>query len=297
VHVIAYRHEESLFWITAYMAGMLWFVMILCTFGLIIPIMLVVGMIAMFSTSLLISWLKGNAVRVTPEQLPELHHLFVQCCQRLGVEKMPELYLAQADGMLNAMAARFMRRDYVVLLNSVVDALEDRPQAVKFYMGHELGHIRRKHLTRHWWLWPGLLYPLLSPAYSRACEYTCDRHGFACCDSLDDAKRALAVLVAGPVQSKKLNLAQFQKQTLATGGFWMAVNELTANYPWLCKRMCILEDRNATFPERNFFAWVIALFSPPIGYGGAVIGFIYCLILGISLLSLIGFLVFFGFNL
>jgi hypothetical protein len=77
----------------------------------------------------------------------------------------------------------------------------------------------------------------------------------------------------------------------------MAVNELTANYPWLCKRMCILEDRNATFPERNFFAWVIALFSPPIGYGGAVIGFIYCLILGISLLSLIGFLVFLGFNL
>ena len=286
VSVIPYRHEAPLFWISAYFAVSLWLLMLVFTVGLIIPIMLVLGLLGIFAHSLLIAWLKGNSVRVTREQFPDLHHLFMQSCQRLGIKHPPELYLAQHDGMLNAMATRFMRRDYVVLLSAVVDALEDRPQAIKFYMGHELGHILRKHLSRHWWLWPGMIYPLLSPAYSRAREYTCDRHGFACCDNLDDAKRALAVLVAGPERWKSLNLSAFEAQAQNSGGFWMAVNELTSDYPWLCKRMMVLENRSATFPRRSFFAWMIAAFSPALGYGGAVIGFLYWLVLGGVILAL-----------
>jgi Zn-dependent protease with chaperone function len=237
---------------------------------------------------MLIAWLKGNSVRVTQEQFPDLHALYLQSCQRLGIDKRPEFYLAQADGMLNAMATRFMRRDYVVLLSGVVEALEDRPQAIKFYMGHELAHIQRKHLSRHWWLWPGMIFPLLSPAYSRACEYTCDRHGFACSDNLEDAKRALAVLVAGPDRWKTLNIGAFEAQAKESGGFWMAVNELTADYPWLCKRMMVLENRSALFPRRSFFAWMIAAVSPRLGYGGAIIGFLYWILLGILTLVLVG---------
>lgn len=284
--VIPYRHEAPLFWISAYFAVSLWLLMLVFTLGLIIPIVLFLGLLGIFTHSLLIAWLKGNSVRVTPEQFPDLHNLFSQSCQRLGINRPPELYLAQQDGMLNAMATRFMRRDYVVLLSAVVDALEDRPQAIKFYMGHELGHILRKHLSRHWWLWPGMIYPLLSPAYSRAKEYTCDRHGFACCDNLEDAKRALAVLVAGPERWKSLNLSAFEAQAQASGGFWMAVNELTADYPWLCKRMMVLENRSALFPRRSFFAWMIAAVSPAVGYGGAVIGFLYWLVLGCVVLAL-----------
>ncbi len=296
VHVIPYRHEEPLFWISVYFAITLWLVMLVFTLGLIIPIMLLLGLLGMFAHSLLIAWLKGNSVKVTAQQLPDLYALYQQTCARLGMQKQPELYLAQSDGMLNAMATRFMRRDYVVLLSAVVEALADRPQAIKFYMGHELGHIKRKHLSRHWWLWPGMLYPLLSPAYSRAREYTCDRHGFASCDNLDDAKRALAVLVAGPDLWKKLNLNAFEAQSQETGNFWMAVNELTADYPWLCKRMMVLENRNAVFPKRSFFAWMIALLSPRMGYGGAIIGFLYWLMLGILILVLVAALAFSGSN-
>jgi Zn-dependent protease with chaperone function len=292
VHVIPYRHEEPLFWISVYFAISLWLVMLLLSFGLIIPIMLLIGLLGLFAHSLLIAWLKGNSVKVTAQQFPDLHALYMQTCTRLGIDNRPELYLAQADGMLNAMATRFMRRDYVVLLSAVVDALEDRPQAIKFYMGHELGHIKRKHLSRHWWLWPGMLYPLISPAYSRAREYTCDRYGFASCDNLEDAKRALAVLVAGPERWKKLDLNAFEAQSQETGGFWMAVNELTADYPWLCKRMMVLENRNAVFPKRSFFAWMIALLSPRMGYGGAIIGFLYWLMLGILILVLAATLAF-----
>jgi Zn-dependent protease with chaperone function len=294
VHVLPYRHEEPLFWICTYFSVTMWLMMLIFTLGLIIPIMLLLGLLGMFAHSLLIAWLKGNSVKVTAEQFPDLHALYGQTCTRLAMGKQPELYLAQSDGMLNAMATRFMRRDYVVLLSAVVDALADRPQAIKFYMGHELGHIKRKHLSRHWWLWPGMIFPLFAPAYSRAREYTCDRHGFASCDNLDDAKRALAVLVAGPERWQQLNLGAFEAQAKESGGFWMAVNELTADYPWLCKRMMVLENRNAVFPKRSFWAWMIALLSPRMGYGGAIIGFLYWLIIGGLILVLVGALMFSG---
>ena len=288
VEVIPYRHEAPLFWISVYLAITMWVLMIVGTMGLAIPIVLLIGLLGVFAQSLLIAWIKGNAVRVTPAQFSDLHALYQQSCARLGIAKQPELYLAQADGMLNAIAVRFMRRDYVVLLSSVVDALDTRPEAIKFYMGHELAHVKRKHLSRQWWLWPGLIMPLVSPAYSRACEYTCDRHGLACCNNLDDAKRALGVLVAGEARWKTLNLQAFEEQAQATGGFWMAVNELTADYPWLCKRMVVLENREAQFPRRSFFAWMIALVSPRMGYGGAVVGFLYWLMLGGLMLALVG---------
>jgi Zn-dependent protease with chaperone function len=294
VHVIPYRNEEPLFWISVYFAVTMWAMMLIFTLGLIIPIMLLLGLLGMFAHSLLIAWLKGNSVKVSAQQFPDLYELYQQTCTRLGMQPQPQLYLAQSDGMLNAMATRFMRRDYVVLLSAVVEALADRPQAIKFYMGHELGHIKRKHLSRHWWLWPGMLFPLISPAYSRAREYTCDRYGFASCDNLDDAKRALAVLVAGPELWKPLNLAAFEAQAQETGGFWMAVNELTADYPWLCKRMMVLENRNAVFPRRSFFAWMIAMLSPRMGYGGAIIGFLYWLMLGALMLILVLALTFSG---
>lgn len=292
VEVIAYRHETPLFWISAVLAVYLWLVLIVATLGVALPVLLLLGLLALFAHSLLIAWVKGNAVHVTAEQFPDLHALYQQSCARLGIAQAPELYLAQADGMLNALATRFMRRDYVVLMASVVDALAERPEAIKFYMGHELGHVKRKHLSRHWWLWPALAMPLIAPAYSRACEYTCDRHGLACCNNLDDARRALAVLVAGQERWQQLNLQAFAAQSQQTGGFWMAVNELTADYPWLCKRMVVLEDREARFPRRSVFAWLIAALSPRLGYGGAVIGMLYWLILGVVVAALVGTLAF-----
>lgn len=294
VTVLPYKHEDPLFWISAYVAVSLWLVLLVFTLGMVVPIVLLLALLGLFTRSLLITWVRGNALRVSPEQFPDLHRLFQHSCQRLGVQRVPELYLCQADGMLNALAVRFMRQNYVVLLSNIVDALKDRPEAIKFYMGHELAHIQRKHLTRHWWLAPAGLMPLLAPAYSRACEYTCDRHGLACCDQLEDAQRALVVLAAGTERWKQVNIGAFEAQAQETGGFWMAVNELTADYPWLSKRLVRLKDRDATFPRRSWWAWAIAAVSPRLGYGGAVVGFLYLLMLGLVILALVLALAFNG---
>ena len=40
------------------------------------------------------------------------------------------------------------------------------------------------------------MFPLISPAYARAREYTCDLHGLACCEDARDAGEIEAVVSA-----------------------------------------------------------------------------------------------------
>jgi Zn-dependent protease with chaperone function len=75
--------------------------------------------------------------------------------------------------------------------------MQAHPDGIDFYFGHELGHVRMKHLTGRLLRAPVLWLPLLGPAYARAKESTCDRHGRACCESPESAARAMVALAAG----------------------------------------------------------------------------------------------------
>jgi len=216
-----------------------------------------------------IAWIKGTAVKISPNQLPELHKRFQFCCQQLGMAQMPEAYLLHGNGMFNAFATRFFGRNFVVLLSDVVDAMEDQPDGINFYIGHELGHIRRGHLTGHIWRAPALWLPLIGAAYSRAKEYTCDLHGRACCANAESAARALVALAAGAHQWRQVNLADYAGQSRADAGFWASFHELIGGYPWLTKRVARAVDPDVQPPKRNPLAYVLALFVP---YGGRLAG-------------------------
>jgi Tfp pilus assembly protein PilE len=178
--------------------------------------------------------------------------------------------------MLNAFATRFFGRNFVVLLAGMVDALEDEPEGINFYIGHELGHLRMKHLTGRLWRLPVLWLPLLGAAYSRAQESTCDLHGRACCADPQAAARALMVLAAGPHRWKSSNPEQYAQQTLGNNGFWAGFHELINGYPWLSKRVWRVRDPATPVPARNPFAYVLAFFVPYGGRaGGGFLGFVY----------------------
>ena len=100
----------------------------------------------LFVQSGFIAYLKGNAVHITENQYPEIYQMHLQCCEKLGIKTTPEIYLLNGDGILNALATRFLGRNFVVLFSDIVDALQRQPAAMKFYIGHELGHIKQKHL-------------------------------------------------------------------------------------------------------------------------------------------------------
>src|SRR5690606_20594287 len=181
--------------------------------------------------------------------------------------KQPQAYVLNGDGGLNAFATRFLGLQYVVLMSDVVDAMEGHADGVRFYIGHELGHLRMKHLTGRLLRWPVLWLPLLGAAYARAQESTCDRHGLACSKTPEGAARALAALAAGSERWKNLNLAAYRDQVRHSRGFWMSFHELISGYPWLTKRAARVMNPDAPLPRRNPFAYLPAAFIPYTGGG------------------------------
>lgn len=270
---LVYKNEKPLFTIAAVLSGLFWLALVLGTLGIFLIYALFAWLIFLFAHSAFISHLKGSGVKITPEQYPDLHAKLVRSCEKIGLTEVPDAYLLRTD-FFNALATRFLGRSFVVLFTDVVDALEDRPDAIDFYIGHELGHIHRNHLVWKPLLMPASILPLLGPALRRAEEYTCDRYGTACCEHEDDVKAALAAIAAGDTRWKTINVDAYLEQTKNTNGFWMSFHELTGDYPWLTKRMAtalaLHRGKKITHPSRHGLAWLLALMIPRTGAGGGI---------------------------
>lgn len=263
-----YKHEHSLFTALAIVAVTLMVLLTIVTVGTIWLYALLGYTMYLILASYLISYVRGNGVKITDTQFPDLHSKLLRCCDVAGIKEPPEFYLVAGDGVRNAFATRFLKRYYVVMLSDIVDALDDDDAALNFYIGHELGHIAQSHIKRMWWIRVAMFIPLLGNAYSRAREYTCDQYGLACCPSVKSAVNALTVLAAGSHRWKKLHQRAYMEQSAITGGFWMSLNELTADYPWLCKRVTRVHSGDASqFPKRHLLAWLIGGLIPRTGMG------------------------------
>ena len=275
---LSYANEQPLARIAFAFSTLFWLVLIVGTLGIGAIFLGILFLGYLFAQSGFISYVRGNGVRVGADQLPDLHQRYTECCQRVGITSRPEIYVLNAHGMLNALAARFLRRNYLILFSDVLDALAEHPDSIDFYLGHELGHIQRGHLRWAGFLAPAAMLPLLGAAYSRAREYTCDLYGLACCDVPKDAAYGLAVLATGECSLDKVDLNRLARQSDDTGGFWMSYHELSSDYPWLTKRlrrvMAADGSRPVHFPSRHKLAWLLALMMPRLaaGAGGGLAG-------------------------
>jgi Zn-dependent protease with chaperone function/type II secretory pathway pseudopilin PulG len=263
---LVYANEPTLFLLSALISVAFWLVLLVGTLGIALVYALMGFVFYLFAQSGLIAYIKGNAVRVTPQQFPDLHERLSLCSQKLGLDEVPETYLMHGNGVFNAFATKFLGRNFLVLYSDVVDALEGRPGALNFYLGHELGHVHRGHLTWRPVLLPASFLPLLGPAYHRACESTCDNYGAACCEDVEDAVRGLSALAAGGRRWQGLNITEYLDQAGETFGFWMSFHELVADYPWLVKRAARVsawaDGRDPQLPSRNPLAYLFAFFVP-----------------------------------
>ncbi len=271
---LVYPRERTLGTITLVLGLLAWLVLIIGTFGFALLYLAIGYVVYLFTHSALIAHIKGNAVELSETQFPDLHAQFVACCDRLQIKQRPQAYVLNGNGALNAFATKFLGTQFVVLMSDVVDAMEQHADGVRFYIGHELGHLRMKHLTAQLFRWPVLWLPLLGAAYSRARESTCDRHGLACCDSPEGAARALAALSAGVRRWKSLDISAYLAQAAHTSGFWMSFHELLAAYPWLTKRVARVFSQDAPVPKRHGLAYALALFVPYAGRLGGGFGFL-----------------------
>ena len=275
--MLVYPREKPLFMLALAISSLFWIALVVGTVGMALLYAPFVFLGYLFAHSAFISHVKGTGVQLSPDQLPDLYERLCRGCERLGMSEIPEAYLLNGNGMMNAFATKFLRRHYVVLYSDIVDALDTRPDAVDFYIGHELGHISRGHLRWGWVVAPATILPILGAAYSRAREYSCDLHGLACCLDPKDAAYGLAVLAAGERSWDQIDLGRYAAQSDESGRFFMSFHELTGDYPWLTKRIKhVLHAANGTpprFPRRHPLAFLFALSVPRTGGGaGGMVG-------------------------
>jgi len=218
--------------------------LIVSIFGLIYVAL--IGLFLFFAHLAFVTHIRGSAVRLGPEQFPELHRRVEELAARAGIGKMPEAYLMQAGGTLNALATKFLGTQMIVLYSDLLEACGDDESARDMIIGHELGHIKAGHLRWIWLLIPGLIVPFLGAAYSRAREFTCDRYGAALCGKRKGALLGLSILAAGARHAPGMNLQAFvsQRRQLDTG--WMTLGQWLSNYPPLCERVASVD------PALNF---------------------------------------------
>jgi Zn-dependent protease with chaperone function/type II secretory pathway pseudopilin PulG len=269
---LVYPRERTLGTITLVIGLLVWLGLIVGTFGGALIGLAVGFVLYLFAQSALIAHIKGNGIELSEAQFPDLHAQFTACCERLQMKTPPKAYVLNGNGGLNAFATKFLGSQFVVLMSDVVDAMDKHVDGVRFYIGHELGHLRMKHLSGALLRWPAMWLPLLGAAYSRARETTCDRHGLACSGSPEGAARALAALSAGPKRWQNLDMAAYASQAKHASGFWMSFHELTAGYPWLSKRVARVMNTQGAMPRRNGLAYLPALFVPYAGRLGAGFG-------------------------
>jgi len=263
--------EKTYFAILAVFSGLVW---LLCIVSIVpIAFALIFSVLGWLAHGLLIARIKSEAVRLDANQLPELASAFAEICSRVGLQNIPELYLMQSGGILNAFATRHCARDFVVIYSDILEAYGAQSGEIKFLLGHEIGHIRSRHILKQMMLLPGMFLPLIGSAYARACESSCDRFGAFASGDAEASVRAMMILSGGKYAGRQLMADAFSNQHHASRGFFVSLHELFSGYPTLSKRVSDLLDlqRGELRPQaqRNPLAYLVALFCPAARFGVA----------------------------
>ena len=227
--------ERPLFIVAIVAALIIWLVLLVTVVGLVY-----VGMVVLFVALMrlmLVGQLRGSAVRLGPNQFPELYATVDTLARRMGM-LTPEVYLMQADGSLNAFATKFLKSNFVVLFADLLAACGDNTAARDMIIAHELGHIKCGHVRWPYLLLPAGFVPFLAPALSRAREYTCDRYGLAGAGDKDGAALGLTILASGGRYASQVNRAELVRlrETVSRSAL-MTLVEWFGTHPPLSKRI------------------------------------------------------------
>jgi len=199
-----------------------------------------------FHLAIKIGYLRGNAVKVTSSQFPEIYQIALKHSKTLGISRAPDVFILQSGGILNAFASRFIGNNYIIVNSDIVEAAEQDKHMLSFIIGHELGHIKRNHMLKNFLLFPSYIIPFLASAYSRACEYTCDSIGHSLSPLGTD--NGLLLLAAGKTIYKKVNVREYISQQYTETGFWTWFAEKVSSHPNLTKRLACFLGVKSTAP-------------------------------------------------
>ncbi len=204
----------------------------------LLPLIGIVFIIAWFFKGIFIGLVRGGSIRLTRDQYPELYRVIEEQAHILQVA-MPEVFIS--CGTFNAFVTRFSRGHVMMIFSEVVETtLNGNFEVFKFVTAHELCHIKRKHLAKEKYIFPARLIPFLGLAYSRGCEYTCDRTGFHF--SPAGAIEGILILTIGKEIHAKFNTALHIQDSVENEGFWTWISEKFLSHPHPYKRLIAIKQ-------------------------------------------------------
>lgn len=243
--------ETLYFGISLFFSILIYIVAIVSVVG--IAIALIVAAFIVYIQLMMLGSIRGNGVRIHQNQFPEIYARTQQLARDMGLSKTPDIFVVQSEGALNAFATRFLGRDMVVLYSEVFELAREQGQdELDFIIAHELAHVKRRHVWKNLLILPAGFIPFLSQAYSRSCEYTCDRHAAYMIQNPAAAKRALTLLGMGKGMYKEVNEDAYVQQieTESNAIVWLA--EVLSTHPRIPKRVQAISQFAQT-GERPYF--------------------------------------------
>ena len=169
---------------------------------------------------------KFNAMcmRVNKRNFPDLYQAFSEACNIIDVAPIPELYLIHGTGYIKTLTIGANKP--MVIIN--IDGLESLTHEELLYVfGHELGHIKSKHLLYHQ---TALILPGLGKVIANStlglgglatngvefalyqwvmmAKLTSDRAGLLACQDINTATSALIKLAGLPGKYINVNVVE-----------------------------------------------------------------------------------------
>lgn len=192
-----------------------------------------------FQKIYLVAYLKGNGVEISERQFPEMYEQYKNMVADLQVKQIPKLFIIQQGGILNAFAVRFSGKNYIAIYSEIFSLISSDIDAVRFVIGHELGHVKRNHMSKRFWTFPSSIIPFLTASYSRSCEYTCDNIGNNFANN--NPMNGLLVLAAGNDLYTKINMENYIEDAKINNTFAVKFMGLFMSHPYLPKRFSNLK--------------------------------------------------------
>jgi Zn-dependent protease with chaperone function len=214
-------------------------------------IFIVLGLLSLFSHAISMTHIQVNGVRLKENQFPDLYKRVVELSEKMELKKVPEVYIVESGGTLNAFATKVFGvfgKNMVVLYSDFVDiSFDSNGNEIDYVIAHELAHIKRNHVLKSILIFPAMWVPFIGVGFSRMAEYTCDRMAAYYTEKPHDAINGLLILAAGKRLYNKVNLSEFLEQYNDKKGIFVTLMELLSTHPPIPKR--IHEIENLMFGE------------------------------------------------
>ena len=195
--------------------------------------------------AILYAQLRATSVRMSPTQFPEGYRMVAEAAERFGMRNVPDAYVTMGSGVVNAFASGHGFRRFVVVHSDLFEIGgqgRDR-EALKFVIGHEVGHLAAGHVSYFRLLFSNMLslIPLLGPAFSRSQEYTADNFGYSFAP--EGSAGVMGLLSGGKYLNAEVNVHELADRAATDPSLFVHWVNWGSSHPVTTWRAHALRDR------------------------------------------------------